>query len=226
MNRRKIVMGGGAVALLGAGAWALDFARIRGPLGAADAFAGGSNPVQLAEAGEIFEDDRVLGSAEAPITIIEFASMTCPHCATFHKNTWPQLKESWIESDKARFVFRHYPLDALALRASALAECFEGKSFFAFVDILFATQSKWARSQDPLGALKGLARQVGMDDATAEACLNDEARMDKIFQKVSDARDNYDINSTPSFVIDGKRVDGINEFGAFDSALKKIAGEV
>ena len=207
MKRRNILIGSSGLALLlesgaFAGAWAQ----------------------QLAEAVEIGPDDRVIGDPEAPVTIVEYASMTCPHCANFHDAVYPGLKENWIDTGKAKMVFRHFPLDGLALRASALAECMDGVRFFGFLDILFKTQQQWATAEDPLAALQDLAKQAGLDEATSEACLNDDATLTKILEQRKDGSDKYDINSTPSFLVNGEKVPGTRTYEEFDAQLKKLVG--
>jgi len=213
MERRKILTGSVAVAGLSAAA---------SLLGAPTVSAAGAARPQLAQSFKTYEDDRSLGMANAPITIVEFASLTCPHCATFHAETFPQLKDSWIADGRARMVFRHYPLDALALRASAVSECFDGDRFFGFIDLLFKTQAQWSRSDDPLNALRGLSRQAGMSDETFDSCVNDEATLDRILQKVVDARNDHQIQSTPSFVINGRKVEGARSFDELQDVLEAV----
>src|SRR5215213_10434237 len=127
----------------------------------------GSAPLALAQ-GPTQEDllrpgplpDLVLGKADAPVTIIEYASMTCPHCATFHKTTYPALKEKYIDTGKVRFIFREFPLDELAVAASMLARCVGGDKSMALIDVLFASQDRWAVRQ-PLPQLQQISRQAG-----------------------------------------------------------------
>jgi len=217
MKRRNILIGTGTLAFLfGSGALlgTTTFARAEQPL-----------RLQLAEAVEIGPNDRVIGDPAAPVTIVEYASMTCPHCASFHDAVYPGLKENWIDTGKARMVFRHFPLDGLALRASALAECMEGVRFFGFLDLLFETQSNWARADDPMKALKNLAKQAGLDEAASEACLNDDAVLTKILEQRKEGSDTYDINSTPSFLINGEKVPGTQTYEEFDAQLKKLVGD-
>ena len=207
MKRRNILIGTSSLALLlGSGAFAGAWAQ------------------QLAEAVEIGPDERVIGDPEAPVTIVEYASMTCPHCANFHDAVYPGLKENWIDTGKAKMVFRHFPLDGLALRASALAECMDGVRFFGFLDILFKTQQQWATAEDPLAALQGLAKQAGLDEAASEACLNDDATLTKILEQRKDGSDKYDINSTPSFLVNGEKVPGTRTYEEFDAQLKRLVG--
>lgn len=212
MKRRNILIGLSGTALLLASA-------------ANGAWAESALWLQIAEAVEVTAEDRVIGDPNAPVTIIEYASMTCPHCAHFEETVFPGLKENWIDTGKARLVFRHFPLDGLALRASALMECMDEMRFFGFLDVLFRTQKQWATADDPLGALQNLAKQAGMDEATSEACLNDDAAITRILQQRKEASDKYDINSTPSFLVNGKAMPGASSYEEFDAQLKELLGE-
>ncbi|HMB75299.1 MAG TPA: DsbA family protein [Kiloniellaceae bacterium] len=214
MKRRNILIGLSGAALLLAGT------------GRRRAWAEGASGQQLAEAVEINADDRVLGDADAPVTIVEYASLTCPHCAHFHDDVFPALKENWIDTGKARLVFRHFPLDGLALRASALSECMEGVRFFGFLGILFETQTQWATADDPLAALQGLAKQAGMDEATSEACLQDETLLTKVLEERKVGSDDYGVDSTPSFLVNGEKMQGARTYEEFDAQLKEVLGEV
>ena len=149
------------------------------------AAAPGLRLVSVARAQEpaIYDDDRILGSPDAPITIIEYSSLTCPHCASFHKDTLPQLKEEWIETGRARLVYRHFPFDGLGLRAALVANCMEGNLHFVFLDALFKGQEKWARSQDPIGSLARIAGLAGMDKATFDRCIADQEEMKMILER-------------------------------------------
>ncbi len=205
MKRRNILIGSSVVALLSATA---PLAALAGQ--------------QLAAVVELAEDENIIGSPDSPITIVEYASMTCPHCASFHKDVYPQLKAAWIDTGKARMVFRHFPLDALALRASALAECMEGDQFFGFLNLLFATQPQWSHAPDPLGALQGIAKQAGLDEEASNACLNDESVLRAILLQRQEAAEKFAINSTPSFVVNGETLSGALGFDRFDSHLQDL----
>ena len=174
----------------------------------------------LADAREVGDGERILGAAEAPLTIIEYASMTCPHCAEFHKSTLPGVKENWIESGRARLVYRHFPLDGLALRAAALAECLEGDSFFGFIDLLFSTQQTWSRSSDPIAALQNLAKQAGMSAEKSRACLEDDETITRILVQRKEASEAFEITSTPSFVVNGKKLAGVLGYEPFNAFLE------
>jgi protein-disulfide isomerase len=176
-----------------------------------------------AAAGDIFDDDRILGDADAPVTIIEYSSLTCPHCAAFHEDTLPQIKENWIEAGKARLVYRHFPLDGLALRAAAVSNCLDGKRFFSFVDLLFKSQEKWARSGDPVGALSRYAKLAGLSQDKFESCIADESEMNRILERVQDGKTTYEVRSTPTLIINGKPFEGSRSYSTLDDLFKKIA---
>ncbi len=156
----------------------------------------------------VTEEDRILGNPDAPITIIEYSSLTCPHCARFHKDTLPAIKKIWIVPGKARLVYRNFPLDGLALRAAAVASCVEGDAYFSFLDALFRGQAQWSRAKDPTAALAQVARFAGIDQKGFDACLADKEEMDHILKQKIDGQQAYNINSTPTFIINGEKVEG------------------
>jgi protein-disulfide isomerase len=153
---------------------------------------------------DIAADEHVLGKADAPVTIIEYASMTCPHCADFHEKTMPRIKSEYIDKGLVRFVFRPFPLDGVALRASALAQCAPPDAYFSILDILFRTQKEWAYATDPIAALKQTARTVGMANDTINRCIDDQAMLDRIVASRTEGESKFAVNSTPSFIINGK----------------------
>ncbi len=175
MNRRKMLIATAASALVAPVATGLHAGTAR------------------AEAQEIFPDDHILGPADAPITIIEYSSLTCPHCAVLHREALPEIKETWIAEGRARLVFRHFPLDALALRAAAVADCIEGERFFGFLELLFKSQKRWARSSPPLQVLGQMARLAGMSQEKFESCVGDEAQMDRILERRQDGLQTYEV---------------------------------
>lgn len=153
--------------------------------------------------------DRVIGNAEAPITIIEYASLTCPHCADFHAETLPQLKKDWIENGKAKLIYRDFPLDKYAAAASQIARCAPKDRYFTFLNAFFAQQKNWAHAKDPIKILSQLAGLGGMSQADVDACLANEKLQDGILQMRLEGQMEYDVNSTPSFVINGKKVSNL-----------------
>ncbi len=207
MNRRKMLIVTAASALVAPAATGFHAGAAR------------------AQAQEIFPDDRILGPADAPITIIEYSSLTCPHCATFHAEAWPEIKETWIAEGTARLVFRHFPLDAMALRAAAVADCIEGERFFGFLDLLFKSQKRWAKSNPPLKVLGQMARLAGMSQEKFDACVNDEAQMDRILERRQDGMRTYDVKSTPTLIINGRKVEGTRDFDYYEKIFKEIVPE-
>lgn len=208
MERRHILIGGGALALLAAGGGFSFYLRNSV---AQEAL----TPVEDG----LFEQDRILGSPDAPVTIIEYSSLTCPHCASFHANTLPTLKKKWIDAGKARLVYRHFPFDALGMYAALAANCVEGDRHFGFIDILFRNQQRWARSQDPRVAIEQMAALAGIDKASLDACVQDEAELSRIQKMQQIGQDEYGINSTPSFIINGKKLVGDQGIETFEEAL-------
>jgi protein-disulfide isomerase len=145
--------------------------------------------------------DHVLGNPKAPVAIIEYASLTCPHCAAFEAERLPQIQKEWIDSGKARLVFRDYPLDRGALLASTIARCAPPDRYFAFIASFFEGQERWAMAQDPIAALKRIARLGGMDSAAIDKCLMDTKLQEAIVAGEAQARTDYGVESTPTFFI-------------------------
>lgn len=167
-------------------------------------------------------DDHVLGNADAPVTIIEYASLTCPHCATFATQTLPQVKSAYIDEGLVRLVFRDFPLDRVALKASLLARCVPDERYFAMLDVLFRSQNDWAASTDPVTALSQIGRTAGLDQAKVDACLNDQAETDKIVAGIQAAQDEFKISSTPTLIINGVTHAGALSFEQMEAILKDL----
>lgn len=176
-------------------------------------------PAARAENGDVHEQDRILGDAGAPVTIIEYSSLTCPHCASFHTGTLPKIKSDWIDTGKARLVYRHFPLDGVALRAAAVANCLEGPRHFTFLDALFKNQQRWSRAEDPIAALGNMAKLAGMDDATFQSCVENDAEMEQILAYAREGAAAFDVQSTPTFVINGRKVSGALPVEDFEKIL-------
>ena len=173
-------------------------------------------PLVLSESSAAEPQERILGNPNAPVTIIEYASLTCPHCAQFHTEVLPQLKERYIANGKVRLIYRDFPLDQTALAAAALAHCAGPERYFSMLDVLFETQSNWARAGDPIAALKRLGKLGGLTEQEMAACLADEELTDGILRQRLAGQNEYDIGSTPTFIIDGKAYPGardVEEFG-------------
>jgi len=167
--------------------------------------------------------DRILGKAEAPITIIEYASLTCPHCAHFDVTVLPKLKEKWIDTGKAKLILRDYPLDEPALRAAMVARCAPADRFYPLIDTFFAQQEKWVTSRDYRAALEKLVKLGGMSDKEFKACISDKKLEDQVAQSRLVASQQLGVDATPTFFINGKKFDGAPTVEAFDQALSGAA---
>lgn len=194
MNRRQILVG----ALAGAGLIALAPWRA----GAADTPALQADPTT-----GLFPDDRVLGNREtAKAILIEYASLSCPHCKHFNDTIVPSIKTDWVDTGKILYVYRDFPLNAPALWASMVANCMEGDRYFAFIAMLYQNQEAWLGASDIQAALRQYAQGAGMDDATFDKCINDAAAIDRIVAGVEYAQLTYNVQGTPSIFLNGERV--------------------
>lgn len=163
--------------------------------------------------------ERVLGNPAAPVTIIEYSSLTCSHCAAFHNETLPKIKAEYIDTGKAKLIFRDFPLEPRAAAAAMLARCVDPARYFAFLDLLFRDQKAWATAADPLAELKLRARLANLSDQDVDACLADK----QLLQTLQDGRDKaaaqHKIQSTPSFLIDDRTVSGAAPYETFKQAI-------
>lgn len=179
-------------------------------------------PLVLGESSAAELEDQALGDPNAPVTIIEYASLTCPHCAQFHEDVLPELKERYIAPGKVRLVFRDFPLDQRALAAASLAHCAGPERYFGFIDVLFETQESWGRADDYLAALKRLGKLGGLSDTEMDACFADEELTNRILQSRLDAQNKYEVSSTPSFIIDGKLYPGSRDIDEFSKLIDPL----
>src|SRR5262249_33572467 len=157
---------------------------------------------------EIRPDDHVLGKADAPVTIVEYASMTCPHCARFHNDVMPRVKSELVEKGLARVVFRPFPLDQLALKATLLAQCAPGDGYFSMLAILFRSHQTWEPADDPLPPLTPISPTAGLSEDAIGKCLDDKAFTDQVVKGMQEAQDKFKVNATPTFIINGKTYPG------------------
>jgi protein-disulfide isomerase len=200
---------------------ALTVLALAGPLPAGAQPAKPPSPSAQAEALALTPDDRILGKPDATVTIVEYASLTCPHCAHFATDVLPKLKEKWIDTGKVRLVMRDYPLDEPALRAAMIARCAPADKFYPFIDTLFGAQRQWVLSKDYKTDLARLALLGGMSKKQFEDCLANKSVEDKVLQARLTATEQVGVNSTPTFFINGNKFDGAPEFDAMDAALSK-----
>ena len=182
------------------------------------AFAEDNNPSpeDLAHAGP--GGDIMIGSDKAPVTIIEYASMTCPHCAHFEETTLPELKKRYIDTGKVRYVMREFPLDALAAAGFMLARCAGPDKYETVVETLFAKQPDWV-VQQPIAPLMAIAKQFGFTEESFNACLANQKVLDDIQAVRDHAVNKLAVNSTPTFFVNGKRLVG-------DVSIDQLAKEI
>jgi len=190
-----------------------------GPAGAQAPKAGADAATLLA----VTPQDRVLGKPDAPVTIVEYASLTCPHCAHFAKDVLPKLKPKWIDSGKAKLVMRPFPLDEPALRAEMVARCAPPAKYYPLIETLFETQDTWAISKDWRSALERTARLAGISKKDFDACLANKAVEDMVVSSRLVAATQLGVNSTPSFFVNGNKFEGAPTEQAFEQALTAVA---
>lgn len=190
--------------------------------------AGGQTPPKGTEAtvdiAELMKEgslpDQVLGNANAPVTIVEYASMTCSHCATFHTDAFPVLKEKYIDTGKVRYILRQFPLDPLAYAGALLAQCAGEGRYYPMVDLLFKQQRNWAKLDGAEAALLEVSKQAGFTQETFNACLQDQKTYSALQAIRQKALEKFGIDSTPSFFINGRIQRGAMSPAQLDSVLE------
>ena len=229
LSRRNLLMAGAAV-FLAAGTSGALLPRFIQPAQAqsnatpqAPAGAGAGAPANEAELKAELDKpgpdgDVALGSDKAPVTIIEYASMTCPHCAHFSETTFPELKKRYIDTGKVRFIFREFPFDKVAAAGFMLARCAGKDRYMAVVETLFAKQSEWVVNE-PRAPLENIAKQLGFTDETFKQCLTNQKVLDDIEVVRNRAVQKLGVNSTPTFFVNGKKLVG-------DVAIDTLAKEI
>jgi protein-disulfide isomerase len=212
LTRRQLLSATALLTLAGGGIAAGLLPRLIGPARADDIV----SPADLAPVGS--DGDVVLGSDKAPVTIIEYASMDCPHCAHFTTTTYPELKSRYIDTGKVRYIFREFPLHEIAVAGSMLARCAGNDKYMAVVEVLFAKQPEWV-VEEPLQPLEGLAKQFGFTDQSFRECISNQKLEADILAVRDHAAEKLGVNSTPTFFINGKKVVG-------DLSIDQMAKEI
>lgn len=151
--------------------------------------------------------EKVLGKADAPVTIVEYASMTCGHCANFHNNTLPAIKKDYIDTGKARLIMREFPFDPRAEAGFMLARCADGK-YFQMIEVLFKQQASWAGVENAREALLQIARLAGFSQESFEACLTDQKLLDDVRAVRNRGANDFGVDATPTFFINGNKYSG------------------
>jgi len=230
MNRRNILLG--SVAALGVGGWYLSGTRGASTVAFPDAPLPGAANAQTTDATEGAADtsgiiDMVEGNPDSPVEIIEYASFTCPHCAAFHAGPYKQLKADYIDTGKIRFVYREVYFDRFGLWASLVARCGGQEKFFGMADLIYAGQAQWTRAGDPAAIvedLRKIGRLAGLDNETLEACLQNGERAESLVAWYQANAEADNIDSTPSFVINGKKYSNMRYEDMKDIIEDALAG--
>ncbi len=168
--------------------------------------------------------DMALGPANAPVTITEYASMTCPHCAAFNEAVFPKIKSEYIDTGKIRYVFREFPLDIKAAAGSMLSRCIakdDSAKYFAVTDMLFKQQNDWVM-KNTTESLSRIGKQAGLSQQGVESCLKDQALLDKIAADQKYAAEVLKVDSTPTFFLNGEKIRGETSFEEFDKRIKSL----
>ena len=168
--------------------------------------------------------DMALGPANASVTITEYASMTCPHCAAFNETVFPKIKSEYIDTGKIRYIFREFPLDIKAAAGSMLARCIakdDSGKYFTVIDLLFKQQNDWVL-KNTTETLTRIGKQAGLSQQAVEDCLKDQALLDKIAADQKYASEVLKVDSTPTFFINGERIKGETSFEEFDKRIKSL----
>lgn len=217
MNRRHLMLGT-AIATVGIAGYSLvDFGKEAPKI---------IEPAQAQDLSDLMTPgpmgDKWLGKEDAPVTIIEYASMTCPHCAKFHNDILPPLKEKYIESGKVRLIFREFPFDPRAFAAFMLARCAGDEFYFPMIDVLFKRQSAWSRVEDPRPPLLQIAKLAGFTQESFEACLKNEEVLASVREVQKRGQEKYGVNATPFFFINGKKYEGENSVKELSEAIDAL----
>jgi protein-disulfide isomerase len=157
---------------------------------------------------KLTDTEYSMGPADAKVVLVEYASLTCPHCASFHTTVLPGIKKEFVDTGKVRYIYRDFPLDRVALGAAMVARCAGRDSFFGFIDTFYATQAQWARASDPISAIANLAKLGGMSQARFEECLKNVEIQNEILQQRLTASNEFQVQATPTVFINGERYGG------------------
>lgn len=170
----------------------------------------------------IWAQERSIGNADAPVTVVEYFSLTCGHCGDFHRNVLPELTAKYVDTGKIRFVFRDFPLDNVAYYAAIVSRCFEGEGYHRYIKALFEKQEEWLAAPIPEVAASHLAENEGLSQEEIAACLGDRELGTWVLQSRQDAIEKFDVGSTPSFLIDGRIYSGVPSIAQFGEIVAPL----
>ncbi len=165
--------------------------------------------------------EKVTGQADAPVTVIEYASLTCGHCANFHNTTYKELKKKYIDTGKVRFIFREFPLDTVAAAGFMLARCAQEDKYFDIMSLMFEQQRNWAFTKDPYNALLNMGKQIGFTEESVKACLTNQEILNGVTEVRDYGSDKLGVDSTPTFFINGEKVSGALSLEEFSKYVDK-----
>ena len=219
--RNILIVAGGvvAVAAIAAGVYFGTRAPAPGPAPTAASSTSAPNKAALES---VQPGDHVLGDANAPITVIEYASLTCSHCAHFHTQILPEIKKKWIDTGKVKLIYRDFPLDQVAAKAAQIAECAGNDRYFGVVDLIFRSQPQWATASDPLADLAKPLRIAGLGENEIKACLANEAMSNAVIKDYQGG-EAMGVNSTPTLFINGQLYRGSRTVEELDGVFAKLA---
>lgn len=221
MDRRIMLAGGAAaIAVAAGGAWYATQGQTPTPEQVANGADAGSDAPAVDTSGIV---EMTLGSDDAKVEMIEYASFTCPHCASFHKSVFKDLKADYIDTGKVKFIYRDVYFDQFGLWASMVARCTGPVRFFGVSDMLYSQQKDWVGDGDPAGIaqrLRKIGKVAGLDDAALDACLEDEDKARSLVAWFQKNAETHDVTGTPTLIIDGKKHSNMTY-----TDLKKILDE-
>ena len=168
------------------------------------------------------DEEFFLGNKDAKIVVIEYASMTCIHCANFHKQVYPKIKKNYIDTNKIKFIFRDFPLDKQALFASVLAKCAPKDKYYNFVKLILTNQEKWISNDDAfMNKLRNIGKLAGLNENKINSCFKDEKIVNNIIRTRSIGEEKYNINSTPSLIINEKKYSAMS-YENFEKIIENL----
>lgn len=168
------------------------------------------------------DQDVVLGKDKAPVTLIEYASLSCPHCAKFYNDVFPALKKKYIDTGKVKFIFRDFPLNEPALKGSLLARCVGKDKYYDVLHALFATQEKWAFDKGFADKLAEYGKQHGLSQKQIDTCMQDKQLQEKVLNARKEGSEKFAINSTPGFVLNGQKTEDLHSVEEFSKAIDAL----